>query len=91
MKLFDMWEWSDTGMAFLIVLGISALVFVGVYVSAPKNVDYYYLSHGSQSTTGGTCVYAHWTWHNDEVAFCTDDRERAIDFVTRANQSLPKK
>lgn len=58
--------------------------------TAPKNVDYYYLSQGSGENHTATCVYAHWTWHPDEVSFCTDDRDKALDFVTRGNASLKK-
>lgn len=67
------------------VLALLSLIIV--FVLAPKNVDYYYLSHGA-AQSNSNCVYAHWTWHTDEIAFCTDDYQRALDFTTRANASL---
>lgn len=77
--------WQGVGVA--IVLGAMALL--GIYVFAPKNVDYYYLStSNSGSRSLGFCVYAHWTWHNDEIAYCTDDKDRALDFAAKANATL---
>lgn len=61
-------------------------VFVGsLFMVAPHKIDGYYLSRGG-SNSGSICVYAHWTWHQDELSFCTDDYQKALDFVSRANQ-----
>lgn len=79
--------WNIAGMAgLLIVAGV-----VTVWIFAPKKVDGYYLSHGSNATgQAAVCVYAHWTWHVDEMSFCTDDQQKALDFVTKANASIAK-
>lgn len=70
----------------LIVAGM-----IAGFIVAPKKVDGYYLSHGSSSTgQAAVCVYAHWTWHVDEMSFCTDDQQKALDFVAKANASIAK-
>jgi hypothetical protein len=80
------WYWSDTWGVVGVLLVIVAVIAGGVVFFAPKNVDYYYISRaGTQSVT---CVYAHWTWHPDEIAFCTDDGMKATDFAARANASI---
>lgn len=79
--------WHGVGAMFaLAVLAAGTALFM-----APKKVDGYYLSHGSSSgNVPSTCVYAHWTWHVDEVAFCSDKYESALDFMAKANASLGK-
>jgi len=89
LDFLDNVEWSDLflgaallGAVSLGSLGITAMVM-------PHNVDYYYLSGGT-SVTRGICVQAHWTWHFDEVAYCSEDKDRAIDFAQKANSLLKK-
>lgn len=85
------WDWEDTGKAMALVFLLFAFGTVGAFILAPKNVDYYYLSHGSQTSgQASVCVYAHWTWHNDEISFCTDDQQKALDFVAKANAGMHK-
>jgi hypothetical protein len=55
-----------------IVAGLLLLICL-----ADKKVDDYYLSNAGSNTL--TCVYAHWTWHTDEKAFCTNDVPMAIE------------
>jgi hypothetical protein len=74
--------------AALVIVGAVAMIFG--WILAPKNVNYYYLSHGGGGVQNANCVFAHWTWHPDEVAFCTDDYQRALDFAARANAGLLK-
>jgi hypothetical protein len=81
------WDWEDTWKTLFICLVILTVGFLGKLATAPKNVDYYYMSHGS-STGPAVCVYAHWTWHQDEVTMCTDDAMRAEDFTAKANAGL---
>lgn len=45
------------------------------------------MSRGSNNE-GQVCVYAHWTWHVDEVAFCTDDYQKALAFTQTANANI---
>jgi hypothetical protein len=84
------WDWDDTwyasGLAAFVVF---ALVLITL-MFAPKNVDYYYLSQAGSSHNTATCVYAHWTWHLDEVSFCTNDYQQALDFTAKANATLIK-
>jgi hypothetical protein len=86
----DVFDWDNVWKVvfFLIVLG--GMAVATKVVTAPKNIDYYYLSRGGSGGvhTPSTCVYAHWTWHADEVAFCTDDSSKALDFANKANLGL---
>lgn len=69
------------------VIALTIAVTCGLILFfAPKKVDGYYLSRGAGM--GNVCVYAHWTWHPDELAFCTDDYQKALDFVKQANSSI---
>jgi hypothetical protein len=75
--------WQLFGMA---ILAAAATMLVA-FILSPKKVDGYYLSRG-QNSTGNVCVYAHWTWHTDELAFCTDRYADALEFATKANASM---
>jgi len=86
MKYFD---WEDVWQGAVLVLGLALAVLLVVMLAAPKNVDYYYMSRGSESAPG-ICVQAHWTWHVDETAFCSDDYSRALDFMQKANAGMKK-
>lgn len=79
-------NWENVWHSIGILAAITVLAIVTTITFKPKNVDYYYLSD-SAATATATCVYAHWTWHTDEKAFCTDDYIRALDFVNKANAS----
>lgn len=82
-KLKVMWNFI---LALTVVVVLTAAV---VSIAAPKRIDGYYLSNANSSTTGmATCVWAHWTWHADERAFCTNDYQQAVDFLNKANASL---
>ena len=77
--------WGAFGMAVLATLIVLAVTFV----LKEKKVDGYYMSAGGNSTrTEMTCVYAHWTWHPDELAFCTNDVNKAIEAVRQLNQTV---
>jgi len=80
--------WNVFGM----VMGLTLAAMVVAFIVAPKKVDGYYLSHGASGQGGqaAVCVYAHWTWHMDELSFCTDDQQKALDFVAKANASIAK-
>ena len=77
-------DWEDIWCGVGVSVVVAALIFAGVALSAPHKVDGYYLSHGSENAPA-ICVYSHWTWHQDEVAYCTDDYQKALDFATKAN------
>lgn len=78
-KMSQMWQ---VFAMLMLLLGAGILI---AFIAAPKKVDGYYLSHGSSPASAATCVYAHWTWHMDEMAFCTDDYQKALDFVAKGN------
>ena len=88
-KDWDIWDaWGALGIS----LAIFAAILGAVVFFAPKNVDYYYLStENSGNKAIGFCAYAHWTWHQDEIAYCSDDKDKVLDFVARANATLPHK
>jgi hypothetical protein len=86
MDLSNAWQVLGMGLA------LALAAFIGIYVFAPKNVDYYYLSTSNSGSRGlGFCVYAHWTWHSDEIAYCTDKKDDALDFVAKANATVAHK
>lgn len=91
MKMFEDWEMTDTWSALAMLLVIAAAILGCIVFFAPKNVDYYYISHGANQNQASTCVYAHWTWHTDEISFCTDDATKAEDFAAKANAGLKGK
>jgi hypothetical protein len=70
----------------MFVLAASGALLVA-WIIAPKKVDGYYLSRG-QAAGSAVCVYAHWTWHPDEQAFCTDRYDAALEFAAKANATV---
>ena len=83
------WDWEDVWVAVLItfiVSGVTIGISIGTF--APKNVDYYYISGPNDNTV---CAYAHWTWHVDERSYCSEDVNKVLDFVQKANATLHKK
>jgi hypothetical protein len=86
------WNWSDVWQLIGAGIILAIVTILGIYIFAPKDVDYYYLSTASSTDKGlGFCAYAHWTWHNDEIAYCSDDKDKVLDFVAKANASKAHK
>jgi hypothetical protein len=83
-------DWDDLWQGLCFLTFVALLGSVALLIFSPKNVDYYYLSRANSGNAPATCVYAHWTWHSDEVAFCTDDAQKALDFVAKANATVKK-
>lgn len=77
--------WHAVGATLLVtVVGL-----ITIFVFAPKKVDGYYLSNArNDGAVMATCVWAHWSWHADEQAFCTNDYQEAVDFMTKATAGL---
>ncbi len=75
-------------------IGATAVVLTAgillLFTINPHEVDGYYLSQGSNNRNTSTCVYAHWTWHPDEIVFCTDDVYKAVDVVGKLQQGATK-
>lgn len=79
----DKLELVGSVVCFLVAL---MLVLSGMYawIWSTKRVDGYYASVGER----GTCAWAHWTWHADEKAFCSDDPFRVLQFIKQANAEI---
>ncbi len=86
--MFKNWDWYDTWMAVGLLVVALLVTLVGTVAVSQKDVDYYYLSSISNGGLPVMCVYAHWTWHQDERAYCTDDKDKALDFTAKANSTL---
>ena len=77
----------------LIVAGcILAVALIAGFISAIAftHVDLYYVSSTKTAQVSSvTCAWAHWTgWHTDEIAYCSDDAAKVVDWVAKANASL---
>lgn len=73
----------------VVVLGI--LIFAGfISAIAFTHVDRYYAaSPRTGNIASVSCAWAHWTgWHIDEIAFCSDDANKVVEWVAKANAPL---
>lgn len=76
----------------IIVLLFLALLGGFIQAIAVTNVDGYYVSNAGTGSRTGVCAYAHWTkWHEDEIAYCSDDINKVLDFVVKANTTIQPK
>jgi len=75
--------WHLLGLTVALVAGILMVVFI----MADKSVQSYYLGPGL-SLQPAFCVTAEHQWDVDVLIFCTDDKDRVLDFVRRANETL---
>lgn len=84
------WDW-EVFWRYVLSITVAVVISVGTYaVTATHRVDGYYLSQGSVNRYGAaTCVYAHWTWHADELVMCGDSA-KALDFAAAAQALLTK-
>jgi hypothetical protein len=73
-----------------VVVVVAGAILLGKLIIAEKKIDGYYLSRGQDSVVTATCVYSHWTWHNDEKAFCTNSFQEALEVLERANATVRK-
>ena len=83
------WEWQDTWHSIGILVVLLAISFLGLIALNPHHVDSYYISGARDDSPSTTCVYAHWTWQTDEKAYCSDDKDKILDFANKANATLP--
>ena len=85
-------EWDDVWQGFVMLLVLILLVFVIVVVYgltlASHDIEYYYISADNNSPV--SCVYAYRNWSPNEKAYCSPNKDELIDFLTKANQNLPK-
>lgn len=73
----------------LVALGILSIAgFISAI--AISHADRYYVSSPrTGSVSSVTCAYSHWTGlHVDEISFCSDDANKVIEWVAKANASL---
>jgi NO-binding membrane sensor protein with MHYT domain len=81
------WDWEDYFLSLLFAV-VFAFVALGIVATTQtKKVDGYYLSSATNQHSG-VCVNAHWTWHPDETVFCTNNKDEALDVLTRANATI---
>jgi hypothetical protein len=85
------WDWEDTWQLLCVIALAALMAFLVTLVISPKAVDDYYLSRGGSNLDVGTCVYAHWTWHTDEKAYCTNDAAQAVDLLAKLKATLNTK
>lgn len=86
---------SMDGMKPVMIIGLCILgiALIGGFISAIAlaHVDRYYVSstQTARGVSSVSCAWAHWTgWHSDEIAYCSDDANKVIDWVAKANLSL---
>lgn len=79
-------NWDDIWSAFFLGLAICVVILIFTEITSNKYVDGYYFSAGAANT----CVKSHWAWNQDQVAFCSDDYLKALDFAARANKLVRK-
>lgn len=81
--------YPDKSIIALVVIGV---LLVAGFISAFSlaHVDRYYVSSTqTRQVSSVTCAWAHWTgWHPDEIAYCSDDAAKTVEWVTKANASL---
>lgn len=76
------------------IVALVAVVFLTLagFISAfsLSHVDRYYVaSSGTGRVSSVTCSWAHWTaWHPDEIAYCSDDANKVVEWVAKANGSI---
>lgn len=83
-------DWDSIWQGIVAIFVLSLLTLALTISLETKNVDYYYFTNFGNGSAQ-TCAYAHWTWHNDEKAFCDNDEQKVMDFVVKANTTLPRK
>jgi hypothetical protein len=80
------WQARDIFWGFLILLPIGFVLWLLVsLVGTDHRVQQYYMSRGFAGTS---CVSASVNWDQDETVFCSDDKERVLEFMSKANEAL---
>jgi hypothetical protein len=85
------WDWEDAWilLGFVAVIALFTVLIVFVVVS-PTLRGYYLSPPSGHGNVPAVCVCAEWRWLEDDVVFCSDDYNKALDFVERANKTLRK-
>jgi hypothetical protein len=73
----------------IVVVVILFLGMLAAWICAPHTVQSYYLDRQISGT--GSCVVASIDWDSDSVVFCSDDINKVMDALTRANASLGRR
>ena len=81
---WEMSVWEAWAMVFATVF---TALFIW-YLCTPPVLQGYYLGHKSENHAPSFCVMAEWRWDLDDVVYCTDDYNKALDFVERANKTM---
>lgn len=78
------WTWKDTWMGFLLVGVIAVAALLGTAILADHKPQLYYPVSGISSS----CVSMSSNWETDITVYCSDDKEKVLDFVNRSNAAL---
>lgn len=84
--MFKYWNWEDTSGIIFTAVVISALVLIGISITADHQVINYEL----HQSNGAVCVYNIRNWTNNDQAFCGSS-ENAIDVYLALKNLLQKK
>lgn len=80
---------SDKSIVVLVVSVLLALVGLICAVTVTHADRYYVSSPRTGNVSSVTCAYSHWTgWHPDEIAYCSDDAAKVVEWVAKANNSI---
>lgn len=88
MRFVDGWNWDDTWSSLVSLALVSTFVLILTAITSEKKIDGYYMGANSGASA---CVRAHWVWNPDQQVFCSDDYNKALDFLRQANSSLVKR
>jgi hypothetical protein len=76
--------WPNVFSVLGVIVGCAILTIILWAITATKDVKYYYAGEGVK----GVCVKASRSWQIDDTVFCSDDYNKVVDFVNKANMSL---
>lgn len=82
--LIENWDWEHAAGSVVFSAAVLAVIFGTVCMFQDHRVDGYYV----HAETHQVCAYAHWTWHPDESAYCSDDVQRVLAFIKEANAGI---
>ena len=80
-------NWTNIWLTMLVSVTLAFATFVLVMMSQDHPARWYYLSQ-SASFQRGCCVMVDIDWKDDEVVYCADDIDKALDVMQRANAAL---
>lgn len=79
-------DWEDVWLVLLFVTLVCLVSSCLIFAFHDHQVRSYYLELGGDRK--GFCVMQSIDWDIDSIAFCTDDINKALDVLTKVNNSL---